>query len=154
MGMCVHVHVCAVRWESQVLPGHNTRLSLHEIISGINLRSNFGSYSNQLRLENACECVCMCMCGRMVVCLSEFPSHECWVIQVLPKLNRSEVGGVRSFMVLPETGKSCSVFVSCVRAKLCARYLGYRGLAPDPCPAPAAAALAPASAPALLAVSH
>ena len=37
MGMCVHVHVCAVRWESQALPGHNTRLSLHEITSGINL---------------------------------------------------------------------------------------------------------------------
>ena len=41
----------------------------------------------------------------------------------------SEVGGVRSFMVLPETGKSCSVFVSCVRAKLCARCFGV----PSPC---------------------
>jgi hypothetical protein len=35
MGMCVHVHVCAVRWESQALPGHHTRLSPHEITSGI-----------------------------------------------------------------------------------------------------------------------
>ena len=41
----------------------------------------------------------------------------------------SEVGGVRSFMVLPETGKSCSVFVSCERAKLCARCFGV----PSPC---------------------
>jgi hypothetical protein len=36
----------------------------------------------------------------------------------------SEVGGVRSFMVLTETGKSCSVFVSRVRAKLWARCSG------------------------------
>ena len=35
MGMCVHVHVCAVRWESQALPGHHTRLPVHEITSGI-----------------------------------------------------------------------------------------------------------------------
>ena len=35
---------------------------------------------------------------------------------------------MRSFMVLPETGKSCSVFVSCVRAKL-----RESPLSPTPC---------------------
>ena len=60
---------------------------------------------NQIDIPNAWACVCMCM---------------------------SEVGGVRSFMVLPEAGKSCSVFVSCVRAKLSERCFGYLAFEPDP----------------------
>ena len=49
---------------------------------------------------------------------------------------------MRSFMVLPETGKSSSVFVSCVRAKLRESSL-YLALTSDPCPA---LALAPPAA--------
>ena len=51
--------------------------------------------------------------------------------------------GSESFMVLPRTGKSCSVFrvrvVRDVRAKLCTSHPLYLALAPDPCPAPAPA---------------
>ncbi len=42
---------------------------------------------------------------------------------------------MRSFMVLPETGKSCSVFVSCLRVKLRESSL-YMAFAPDPCSPP------------------
>ncbi len=61
----------------------------------------------------------------------------------------SDVGGVSPLWIPNREVVFRVRVVRDVRAKLCASYPGYRGLAPDPCPIapPAAPALAPALAP-------
>ena len=54
----------------------------------------------------------------------------------------SEVGGASPLMDTP-TGKSCSVFMSRVRAKLCAISQRHLALPPDPCPTLARSDVAP-----------